>query len=235
MLLDICVVLALVSISSSVEGYCVIMEELSSEDLKMIATAFKEMNVKPNLESTTEFKDWMMQYDASKIKQEQGDTASTSTTTTTSASNTTTTITTSASNTTTTTTGASNTTTTTTVSSNYIPKISTFSGDGSKQDTLYDQWKYEVECLIREQYKESSVAQAIRRSLKGDASRVAMRLGPEVKISEIMEKMESVLVQWKEGRQLWKNFTARIRRKVKIVWHGVAGWRKFIGKRLRKG
>ena len=117
MLLDICVVLALVSISSSVEGYCVIMEELSSEDLKMIATAFKEMNVKPNLESTTEFKDWMMQYAASKIKKEQGDTTSASTTSTTS----------------TTTTSASN-TTTTTVSSNYIPKISTFSGDGSKQE-----------------------------------------------------------------------------------------------------
>ena len=126
MLLGVCVVLALVIISSSVEAYCVTMKELSSEELKMIATAFKEMNVKPNLESTTEFKDWMMQYAASKIKQEQGDATSASTTSTTS-----TTTTASASNTTTTTrTGASN-TTSTTVSSNYIPKISTFSGDGS--------------------------------------------------------------------------------------------------------
>ena len=201
MLLDICVVLALVSISSSVEGYCVTMEELSSDELKMIATAFKEMNVKPNLESTTEFKDWMMQYAASKIKQEQGDTTSASTTSTTS-----TTTTTSASNTTTTTTSASNTTTTTTVSSNYIPKISTFSGDSSKQDTAYDQWKYEVECLIREQYKESSVAQAIRRSLKGDASSVAMRLGPEAKISEIMEKMESVFGTVERGETTMEEF-----------------------------
>ena len=94
MLLDVCVVLALVSISSSVEGYCVTMEELSSEELKMIATAFKEMNVKPNLESTTEFKDWMMQYAASKIKQEQGDTTSASTTTTTTTTSATTTTTT---------------------------------------------------------------------------------------------------------------------------------------------
>ena len=190
------------------------MEELSSDQLKMIVTAFKEMDVKSNLDSTAEFKDWMMQYAMAQIvkdeQDDQGDTQST-TATTTSASNTTTT-TTSASNTTTTTTSATGTTTTST-SSTYIPKIATFSGDGTKQDTAYELWKFEVECLVKEQYKESVVRQSIRRSLKGDAGKVVMRLGTEAKVAEILEKMESVYGTVERGETIMEEFYSANQRK----------------------
>ena len=197
------------------------MEGLSSDQLKMIATAFKEMDVKPNLDSTAEFKDWMMQYAMTQVvkdeQDDQGDTPST-TVTTTSASNTTTT-TTSASNTTTTTTSATNTTTTST-SSTYIPKIATFSGDGTKQDTAYELWKFEMECLVKEQYKESVVRQSIRRSLKGDAGKVVMRLGTEAKVAEILENMESVYGTIEREKPSWRSSTVRVKRKVRTAWPG---------------
>uniref|UniRef100_A0A8W8HMI0 Uncharacterized protein n=1 Tax=Magallana gigas TaxID=29159 RepID=A0A8W8HMI0_MAGGI len=55
-------------------------------------------------------------------------------------------------------------------------KISFFSGD-SKSDASYDVWRYEVECLLNESYKPETISHAIRRSLKGEASRVVMHLG----------------------------------------------------------
>lgn len=84
--------------------------------------------------------------------------------------------------------------------SSYIPKISCFSGDGSKNDTTYDLWRYEVDCLIKERYKEESIAQSIRRSLRGDAGKVAMRLGPGATVTQILDNMESVFGTKKKRR-----------------------------------
>lgn len=39
----------------------------------------------------------------------------------------------------------------------YIPKLSIFSGDPSRSDVSYDVWKYEVECLINEEYSEKVI------------------------------------------------------------------------------
>ena len=38
------------------------MENFTSEETKTMLTAFKELNVKPNLDSPAEFKDWMVKY-----------------------------------------------------------------------------------------------------------------------------------------------------------------------------
>lgn len=71
------------------------------------------------------------------------------------------------------------------------PRISIFSGD-SKTDASYDVWRYEVECLLSESYKPETIHHAIRRSLKGEASRVVMHLGPGASVTSILKKLDSI-------------------------------------------
>lgn len=84
----------------------------------------------------------------------------------------------------------------------YIPKLSIFSGDPSRSDVSYDVWKYEVECLINEEYSEKVIFQAIRRK----ASKIAMRLGPDATLDEILEKMESIHGTVEREESLITNF-----------------------------
>jgi hypothetical protein len=74
------------------------------------------------------------------------------------------------------------------------PRLSIFSGAPGKRDseTSIDLWLYEVRCLQRQGYKESFILEAIRRSLKGEAARTAMRLGPTASLKELVDKLESV-------------------------------------------
>lgn len=76
------------------------------------------------------------------------------------------------------------------------PRLSIFYGDTdklTKGEATYDQWKYEVKSLLFEgTYKPETILQSIRRSVKGEAGRIMMRLGPGVNIKDIMEKFESV-------------------------------------------
>ncbi|KAK3088739.1 hypothetical protein FSP39_023163 [Pinctada imbricata] len=71
------------------------------------------------------------------------------------------------------------------------PRLPNFSGD-KKSDVNFDLWKYEVECLVREKYTEEIIAHSIRRSLRGEAGRIAMRLGSHASVTEILEKFESI-------------------------------------------
>ena len=77
------------------------------------------------------------------------------------------------------------------VSNISFPKIPFFSGS-SQTDTTYDVWRYEVECLLSESYKSEVIHHAIRRSLRGEASRVIMHLGPGASIKAIIEKLDSI-------------------------------------------
>ena len=80
--------------------------------------------------------------------------------------------------------------------SHTIPKISIFYGDTTtlkKGEVVYDQWRYEVEGLSSsENFDEDMLLQAVRRSVKGEASRVLMRLGADTKLEHILEKFDSV-------------------------------------------
>ena len=71
------------------------------------------------------------------------------------------------------------------------PRISTFSGD-KKSDVSYDLWKYEVICLMKESKTEESILQAVRRSVRGEAANVIMRLGVGASIHDILHKMDSI-------------------------------------------
>lgn len=84
---------------------------------------------------------------------------------------------------------------TTTVVSAYgqQPRISLFFGDNVKGEASYSQWVYEVKCLLVEKtHKPEVLAQAIRRSLRGEANNLVRRLGISATIPEILTKFESV-------------------------------------------
>ena len=58
------------------------------------------------------------------------------------------------------------------------PRISHFSGDPSSKDTPFDLWQFEVRSLLKDrQYEPDAIKTAVIKSLKGEAGRVAMRLG----------------------------------------------------------
>ena len=89
--------------------------------------------------------------------------------------------------------GAQTSTTTTVVTSSQQPRISLFYGDNIKGEATYAQWVYEVKCLLLEKtHKPEAISQAIRRSLRGEASNLARRLGISATIPEILNKFESV-------------------------------------------
>lgn len=166
------------------------MADLNQDELKLVATAFKEMKVKPNLESTTDFKDWMVQYVTSlsaDVKGDPGDTDQSAATNATDKKIVTT--------------------------SNYVPKIATFSGDKSKQDTSFELWKYEVECLVRDKYSESIIQQSIRRSLKGEAGEAAMRIGPNASVQVILKRMEDIFGSVERGENIMEEFYSSSQKK----------------------
>ena len=107
------------------------MAEFSTEELEAIGAALKDMNVKPKADSASDLKQWMVDY----VTQMQGAGGN----------------------------GGvkqeqepgTGPATTSKLMAHHIPKVSCFSGDGSKQDTSYD-------CLIKEKYSEEAIAQAIR-------------------------------------------------------------------------
>ncbi|XP_025110112.1 uncharacterized protein LOC112573741 [Pomacea canaliculata] len=69
------------------------------------------------------------------------------------------------------------------------PRLPPFSG--GKNDTALDLWKYELMCL-RGRYTDAVVLEAVRRSLRGEAARVAMRLGPHATLNELLQKVDSI-------------------------------------------
>ncbi|PJE78479.1 hypothetical protein CI610_02585 [invertebrate metagenome] len=93
-----------------------------------------------------------------------------------------------------------------TVTDNPVVRISVFSGE--EKDT-YDVWQYEVGSLLVK-HGEEVVATALRRSLKGRASKVVMNVGPNASVREIVAKMDSIFGAVEKGENLLaKFFSAR--------------------------
>ncbi|VDI03961.1 Hypothetical predicted protein [Mytilus galloprovincialis] len=99
----------------------------------------------------------------------------------------------------------------TSTSSHYTqpPRINLFSGSGEKKggETTYELWKYEVLGLMKDKiHSEEAIIQAIRRALRGEAGLVAMRLGTDASLTEIMSKMESVFGNVDELETIMSDF-----------------------------
>ncbi|XP_055954536.1 uncharacterized protein LOC130013600 [Patella vulgata] len=86
---------------------------------------------------------------------------------------------------------------------NPMPKLSMFYGEPGKGEVSYDLWRYEVDCLISEGvYDNHVILLAIRRSLKGEAGKVIMRLGPHVDVKTVLAKLHSVYGTCEEAESL---------------------------------
>ena len=72
--------------------------------------------------------------------------------------------------------------------------MSLFTGTpGRKEEATYDLWKYEVNCLLAEgSHGDDAIMEAIRRSLKGEPARLAMRLGPKTTVRSLLQKLDSI-------------------------------------------
>ena len=74
-----------------------------------------------------------------------------------------------------------------------VPKLPYFSGKVEPNGTPYDVWRYDVECLqSNREYSEDMIAEAIRRSLKGDAAMVMVRLGSKASRMELLMKLDGL-------------------------------------------
>ena len=74
----------------------------------------------------------------------------------------------------------------------HTPKVVVFSGDESK-DAVYDLWRYEVMSMVKEKtYSLPVIMNAARKSLRGEAARVVMRLGENVTLDDLIYKLDCI-------------------------------------------
>lgn len=91
----------------------------------------------------------------------------------------------------------------------YFPKFSVFSGEEPKpkNESSFEEWKYEVNCIRRDDlYKDAEVAQAIRKSLKGQAKKVLLPMGTSATVSSIMDRLEGVFGNVATGESILQEF-----------------------------
>ena len=88
----------------------------------------------------------------------------------------------------------------------HTPKITVFSGDQTK-DARFDIWKYEVLTMIKEKtYSVPIISNAARKSLRGEAARIVMRLGDSATLDEIIIKLSAVYGTVKSSECLLADF-----------------------------
>ena len=182
-------------------------EELTSDEEATLLSAFEKLGAKPKTKSASELKIWLAQI-AEMSKQAEikphedtneptvtqaptDNTVTSNVTSTTTTSNVTSTVSASINVTSPSiNTVASTSTTSSSSLPHYTPKLSTFFGEQGKGEATYDLWRYEVDSLRKSTFAPHIIDLIIRRSLRGDAAKVAMRLGPEATLDQLLNKLE---------------------------------------------
>lgn len=73
------------------------------------------------------------------------------------------------------------------------PKLTWFSGENAKGELTFDLWRYTIRCLLKQQLcTESMIKEAMRTSLRGEAGIVVMRLGTDISVNQILNKLDSI-------------------------------------------
>jgi hypothetical protein len=140
-----------------------IMSDMSKAEMEALCKTFKEMGVKPKAASPAELEAWMSAY----VQAHGGGAVKAET--------------------------PPVLTLPSTVTITQPPRLPLFSGEDGKGESTFDLWRYEIECLISsETHTPDAINQALRRSLKGEASKIAMRLGPSASTKTLMDKLQSV-------------------------------------------
>jgi hypothetical protein len=87
------------------------------------------------------------------------------------------------------------------------PRLSTFSGTAAKGEAGFEDWRFEVRCLMRDDSVDDDVLlKSVRTSLKGEASRVAMHLGENATLEDILQRLERVYGTVESGTTLLQHF-----------------------------
>lgn len=87
------------------------------------------------------------------------------------------------------------------------PRISTFSGSAAKGEAGFEDWRFEVRCLMRDgALHDDELLKSVRISLKGEANRVAMHLGEDATLENILQKLERVYGTVESGTTLLQKF-----------------------------
>ncbi|XP_060075931.1 uncharacterized protein LOC132555598 [Ylistrum balloti] len=73
------------------------------------------------------------------------------------------------------------------------PRLPFFSGDPtSKGEVPYELWKYDADCLLRDEtIPKETALRVIRSSLRGNAGMIAMRLGPKASVGDLLAHLET--------------------------------------------
>lgn len=167
--------------------------EFTDEETTQLIAAFKALGLKPKMDKPETLQQWMVDFvkatsvgddDGEEVDPDKPDSSSEAEDTLEKPANTPVTV------------------------VSHPPRLSTFSGDPqAKGDTTFDLWKYEVQCLLKEATHPVGVlVQAIRKSLKGEAGRIAMRLGPNAPVTRLLEKLEGVYGTVERGESLLADF-----------------------------
>lgn len=118
------------------------------------------------------------------------------------------------------------------------PTVNAFSGTEPvpKSESSFDVWSLEVECLLKtHMYPEYLVNQAIRNSLKGEAKRVLLPLGPMANSQEIIDKMESVFGNVASGESVLQRFYTTRQGKDETVTSWGLRLEELLRKAITKG
>lgn len=85
------------------------------------------------------------------------------------------------------------------------PKLSYFSG--GPKDTEYDIWRYEVQGLVTgHMCPEEQLMHSIRRSVKGEAARILMRMGHMISVKDVLAKFDACFGLVQEGQSILAAF-----------------------------
>ena len=104
----------------------------------------------------------------------------------------------------------------------HVPKLPFFSGSSDRKDeATFDYWAFEVRALIDEAtYPPALLSQAVRRSLRGSASRVLLHLGQGASVEAIVDKLEGIYGTVVSDAALLQQFYGEAQRDDE----NVAGW-----------
>ena len=119
---------------------------------------------------------------------------------------------------------------------NHPPKITWFSGTETKAgDTTYELWRHEVKCLMRQSYDKDAILNAVRRSLRGEAGHVAMRLDLDASVEDILQKLDSIYGSVDKKEELLAEFYGSRQREDETVTTWSCRLESIIGKAVDKG
>lgn len=150
--------------------------EFNEEEKAQLIQRFVELGVKPKADTKEEFQNWMASIVAQGVAAPEGEAKPIIQTVS---------------------------------SKEHIPRIPIFTGatPTKSEHVSFDVWQYEIKCLIKsKRYSNEIILQALRNSLRGEASKVVVRLGEESTVDQIVQRMNNLYGSVHVGQDVLAEF-----------------------------